>query len=260
MKRMHSGRWQMSAVLLLALALTARAWQPAGWTYWDWPWAYDPASGCWHWFAESNTQWIYAYPPGHGWLPLAQSGIAHGWSYWNGEWAYDGDSNAWCWRNTGDTQWCVNMRTQTWSILGYPGLEWQPGYSIGSVALGNSYAAVRANMGDPTEVRQTEHDGEISLWSDYDGEGLYMCYTDTNGNDTLDDQDTVDGIFANNLFGTSPLWTFQGITFGSSLEAAQAVLGTPNLLSYDSAWWFDLGTMLFFGDNGLFEIYIYFGF
>ena len=63
MKRMQTWRWVLAA-LLLALAVTARAWQPAGWTYWDWPWTYDSASGDWHWFAAGGAQWIYAYPPG----------------------------------------------------------------------------------------------------------------------------------------------------------------------------------------------------
>ena len=244
---------------LLALAVTARAWQPAGWTYWDWPWTYDSASGDWHWFAAGGAQWIYAYPPGTGWAKLPQSGIAQGWSFWNGEWAYDGDTGAWCWRNAGDTQACVNMSTLTWSVFGQPALEWKPGHSIDPATLGNTYAAVRAIMGAPSEVRQTEHDGEITLWSDYDVEHLSMSYTDTNGNSILDDQDTVDGIFATNLFAP-PLWNYQGITFRSSLAAAQAVLGPPSQITSGSAWWFNLGTMLYFGDDGLFEIYVFFGF
>ncbi len=103
---------------LLALAGTGRAWQPAGWTYWNWPWAYDSAAGDWHWFAAGGTQWIYTYPPGSGWALLPQSGIARGWSYWGGDWAFDGDAGAWCWRNPGGTQWCVNMRTASWSQFG----------------------------------------------------------------------------------------------------------------------------------------------
>ena len=118
MKRMQTWRWGPAALLLLAMAVTARAWQPAGWTYWDWPWTYDSASGDWHWFSPGGSQWIYAHPPGTGWSLLQESGLAHGWSYWNGEWAYDGDNGAWCWRNAGDKQWCVNMRTGVWSVLG----------------------------------------------------------------------------------------------------------------------------------------------
>jgi formylglycine-generating enzyme required for sulfatase activity len=118
MKRIQAWRWLPAAVLLLALAVTARAWQPAGWTYWDWPWAYESSSGDWRWFSPDGAQWIFAHPPGTGWALLPQSGIAHGWSYWDGEWVCDGDTGAWCWRNAGDTQWCVNMRTDQWSVLG----------------------------------------------------------------------------------------------------------------------------------------------
>ena len=121
MKRTQARRWLLAAALLLAMAVTARAWQPTGWTYWDWPWAYESTSGDWHWFAAGGTQWMYAFPPGAGWALLQESELAQGWSYWNGDWAYDGDTGAWCWRNTGDVQSCVNMRTTQWSVLGQAG-------------------------------------------------------------------------------------------------------------------------------------------
>ena len=111
---------QMGFGMLAAiwLAGTVQAWQPAGWVYMDWPWAYDGTSGDWHWFSADGTQWMYDYRPGAGWSKLPQSSLTHGWSYWDGAWAYDGESSGWCWRNTGGTQWVVNMHTSQWSLFG----------------------------------------------------------------------------------------------------------------------------------------------
>jgi formylglycine-generating enzyme required for sulfatase activity len=120
MKRMRLWRWVVAAIWL---AGTAQAWRPSGWTWWDWPWVCDAASGDWHWFSPGDSQWIYANPPGNDWALLPQSGIAHGWSYWNGDWALDNEEGTWCWRNTVDAQWCVNMRTDQWSLLGQVSAE-----------------------------------------------------------------------------------------------------------------------------------------
>ena len=93
-------------------------WQPEGWTYWMWPYAYDSASGDWYWLNPSDTQWVYGYPPGSGWRTLSQSGLASGWSWWAGAYGYDNESSVWYWRNAGDMQWCVNMRTSQWFQFG----------------------------------------------------------------------------------------------------------------------------------------------
>jgi formylglycine-generating enzyme required for sulfatase activity len=185
MKRMQTWRWVPAALLLLAV--TARAWQPAGWTYWDWPWAYDSASGDWHWFSADGAQWMYAYPPGAGWALLPQSGIAHGWSYWNGEWAYDGDTGAWCWRNAGDTQWCVNMRTGQWSRFGTAAVPegmvlipggtnsgTDPDYGAYSLTVNSFYM-------DATEVTKAKWD-EVYTWAIANGYGFDHAGSDKAAN------------------------------------------------------------------------------
>ena len=59
-------KWLAAWGLVVAIVQSASAWKPAGWVYFDWPWAYDVLTGEWHWFVPSDVQWVHAYPPGNG--------------------------------------------------------------------------------------------------------------------------------------------------------------------------------------------------
>ena len=111
----------MAGVLLLAGTLTARAWQPSGWVYFSWPYAYDHTQGTWFYLNETDEQWCYGYAPVNSWAELDASGLASGWSWHAWPYAYDYDSGAWHYMNESDTQWCLNMGTGQWSLLGDAG-------------------------------------------------------------------------------------------------------------------------------------------
>jgi formylglycine-generating enzyme required for sulfatase activity len=101
----------------MAFAQVAEAWRPAGWVYHDYPWAYDAASGDWHWFNTANSQWVANMGSGQ-WAKLQNSALASGWVYYDWAFAYAQGNGAWHWINDADTQWVVNMRTSAWSKWG----------------------------------------------------------------------------------------------------------------------------------------------
>lgn len=101
-------------------ATSALAWQPTGWSWWSWPYAYDLSSGDWYWLSTDDEQWVCGFAPASGWSELGSSGLAAGWSWWAWPYAYGLDSQAWHFANVSDTQWAVNLRTGLWDRFGAP--------------------------------------------------------------------------------------------------------------------------------------------
>lgn len=127
MKEKSKDKEQAMKKLLVCLGLmaalwapSASAWQPTGWVYMDWPWAYDNATGDWFWFKTDDVQWIYGYPPEDGWMRMGSSGMSAGWRYVSWPFVYDQNSGAWFYVNEPDNQRVVNMRTGIWSRFGRP--------------------------------------------------------------------------------------------------------------------------------------------
>lgn len=139
----------VSALAALWVAGTAQAWQPTGWSWWSWPYAYEISSGDWYWFNTADTQWAYGYPPGSGWQEIDQGGLATRWSWWSWPYAYDSEGGAWYYLNEADTQWCVNMRTGEWGEFG------QSLTPAGMVLI----PAGSFSMGDPISP-----DGQLDAW------------------------------------------------------------------------------------------------
>ena len=110
-------KWMGLALALAALAGPAEAWRPTGWVYHGHPWAYDGASGDWHWFNETNVQWVVRMSNGQ-WAQLKNSALATGWAYYNWAFAYSDSQGAWYWFNETDRPWVVNMRSGQWSRFG----------------------------------------------------------------------------------------------------------------------------------------------
>ena len=94
-------------------------WQPSGWVYFAWPWAYDQATTHWNWFNDGNIQWVYGHPPADGWRLMQASGLAQGWVYFFWPYAYCQGNGAWYYVNEPDVHWVVDMTTGVWRILGY---------------------------------------------------------------------------------------------------------------------------------------------
>lgn len=109
----------MAILALLSLMVqTAVAWRPSEWVFVDWPWAYEPATGDWHWFDTNGVQWVHGYPPGNGWEYFNESPLASGWSFYAWPFSYGQDIDAWHYLNESDALACVNMRTEQWSVFG----------------------------------------------------------------------------------------------------------------------------------------------
>ncbi len=110
-------KWLAAMGWLVVLTATAGAWQPKGWVYHDYPWAYDSTAGDWYWFHTPSTQWVVRMSSG-SWARLPDSALATGWVYYNWAFAYAQGNAAWHWVNESDSQPVVNMRLVQWSDFG----------------------------------------------------------------------------------------------------------------------------------------------
>jgi formylglycine-generating enzyme len=117
-RRLEMKKWLLMAVMALALAQGAWGWRPSGWVYHEYPWAYDGATGGWHWF-NPDVQWVANMGSG-GWARLEDSALADGWAYYDWAFAYAQGNGAWHWINEPDEQWVANMGTAEWSRFGEP--------------------------------------------------------------------------------------------------------------------------------------------
>ena len=91
-------------------------WEPQGWVYFSWPYAYSFTEGRWHFFDISNTQWRVNLSNSK-WGTLAE---ATGWNYYAWPYSYSSDQSTWHWYNA-DTQWVVDLISGVWARLGESG-------------------------------------------------------------------------------------------------------------------------------------------
>ena len=101
-------RWQTDSV--------ATTWEPQGWVYFTWPYAYSFTEGRWRFFNTADRQWRVDLSNG-AWGELAD---ATGWNYYNWPYSYSTDESTWHWYNA-DTQWVVDLISGVWARLGESG-------------------------------------------------------------------------------------------------------------------------------------------
>ena len=102
--------------LVLGEATSPPTWEPQGWVYFNWPYAYSFSEGRWRFFNTSDTQWRVDLTNGQ-WGELAD---ATGWNYYNWPYSYSTDEGTWHWYNA-DTQWVVDLISGVWALLGESG-------------------------------------------------------------------------------------------------------------------------------------------
>ena len=88
-------------------------WEPAGWVYYAWPYAYDSTEGRWHFFNQSNKQWRVNLSDSQ-WATLD---AATGWNYYAWPYSYSSDQGAWHWYNA-NTQWVFDLASGEWELFG----------------------------------------------------------------------------------------------------------------------------------------------
>lgn len=113
-------KWLACVGLIMAMAQPSSSWQPSGWVYFNWPYAYDHASQDWHWFSPNNVKWVNRLNSGEGWRRLNQSTLAHGWSWHLWPYAYGHAQTSWYNFAAAGSHKCVNLRTGQWSVFGVP--------------------------------------------------------------------------------------------------------------------------------------------
>ena len=88
-------------------------WEPAGWVYYAWPYAYDFTEGRWHFFNQSDKQWRVNLSDSE-WATLD---AVTGWNYYAWPYSYSSDQGAWHWYNA-NTQWVVDLASGDWELFG----------------------------------------------------------------------------------------------------------------------------------------------
>jgi hypothetical protein len=91
----------------------APIWEPQGWVYFSWPYAYSFTEGRWHFFNEPATQWRVNLSNSE-WGKLSE---ARGWNYYAWPYSYSSEQSTWHWYNA-DTQWVVDLISGVWARLG----------------------------------------------------------------------------------------------------------------------------------------------
>ena len=112
-------KWLWSLGLAGMLAVSAEAWQPSGWVYMDYPWAYESTSGDWYWVNAPDSQWVVNMDSDEWWT-LGHSALRVNWGYYQWPYAWSESNGCWYWFNTPDVQLVLNMRTGAWTPLGVP--------------------------------------------------------------------------------------------------------------------------------------------
>ncbi len=153
----------LAVVFMLGGVRESEAWQPSGWVYVNYPYAYDPGTGDWNWLNTSDTLWVNGFTAG-GWQHLDASGMASGWSYFNWPYAYCGANGSWYFMNNHDTQWAVNLGAGLWSVFGTPHageymvIDLSGGHSASSYPVSYRYAVP---AGGWTDEYRTEKLGAL---------------------------------------------------------------------------------------------------
>lgn len=89
-------------------------WVPGNWAYFQWPYAYDIASGAWYYFDPGGL--MPRVDMGNGeWESIDQ---AAGWHYFMWPFVYSDARSTWLWHAPDGEQWVVNMNTAVWALLG----------------------------------------------------------------------------------------------------------------------------------------------
>jgi formylglycine-generating enzyme required for sulfatase activity len=117
--------WMKGLVLTVGLSalLTApaMAWQPSGWVYGNWPYAYAHETGRWHYFAQNNQQWAgRMHAGGADWSRLGASDLAQGWSWHAWPYAYHSPTRNWHVFSANGWHWSHGMTARIWSVFGVP--------------------------------------------------------------------------------------------------------------------------------------------
>jgi len=90
-------------------------WEPQGWVYFSWPYAYSFTEGRWHFFDISNTQWQWRVNLSNSeWGTLSE---ARGWNYYAWPYSYSSEQSTWHWYDS-NTQWVVDLISGVWARMG----------------------------------------------------------------------------------------------------------------------------------------------
>jgi hypothetical protein len=152
---MKTTKWVVVLVLVLAGALAVGAFQPVGWLFSQWPYAYSMNESAWYYFNVPSTQWRVSLPGGV-WQLLSQGGTATGWNYYQWPYCYSIAAGSWFYMAVNSPQWCVNMNDSQWSMFGQAGTPSVTNFVVGEMlAMGNGDTTYSGVLNHHSIVRES---------------------------------------------------------------------------------------------------------
>lgn len=206
-----------TAAIVLILSLhAAMAWQPEGWCYMNWPYAYSPNGSQWHYFdrGEGNYGNIQVVNLDSGnWYFLGFSHLSGyetpSWAYFQWPYAYSAMNGSWYYFGQTQTQWTYAFANSDWTVLGDKG-DLPLGYWTASAP--DEYN-LSVTVGNPGQIEQcylkvyfadgTYPCGEASFAPadiDWDGTAFTAAKTKHSANEMGEwtEQYRITGTFQNN--------------------------------------------------------------
>lgn len=132
---------------------------------------------------------------------------------------------------------------------------WVPGVSVGPVAMGENYASVKADLGEPSHmVADPDNEEGPEVQVVYQSLGLGIFFTDSDGDGQADDAETVHSIVLMPDYvdhSTVPeSFRYNGLGLGSPHADVIAVMGPPRFDDANSSF-YTIGVMFAYGDSNL---------
>lgn len=112
------------AAIGMLTATRLMAWEPVGWHYTQWPYAYDTDEIAWYIFdtgsSGAGTMSVYNYRTSRSSLIGNTSLRGPTWVYFQWPYAYSWADGGWYLMDASTPQWCYNYKTRQWSVLSGP--------------------------------------------------------------------------------------------------------------------------------------------
>jgi len=125
---------KMAVLFFLISSIGALAWQPTGWCYMNWPYAYSVNGMNWHYFQPGTGNYGSVQVvnlSSSNWFFLGRSLLSGeaqaNWAYFRWPYAYCTLNGNWYYFSQSQTQWSCLLSNGDWSVLG----------DKGSLPLGN---------------------------------------------------------------------------------------------------------------------------
>ena len=167
------------------------SWEPEGWVYYTWPYAYSFTEERWFYFNQADTQWLVNLSTSL-WTDMEEWS---GWHYYRWPYAYSWDQADWYWYNH-DLQRVADLSTGTWLLFGaaviepkFPVPEDEDKFTLipaGSFSMGDAFSEGGSGASPVHSVTLAgfymgTHEVRYRLWEEVRDWAVANGYSDLSG-------------------------------------------------------------------------------